>query len=327
MVRDLRDNLSYGKAIALFSILTLTCGLAVAIGISIAIPFAAAFCACLFVFENPKRRFLSYVIPALSVLVNILLAGIYTVLNIQFIFIAIALSLLYCNKKTKAEAAFYLSAITTVFIIIFLFVYPIGRIGSFGIQNVFEFYKNGIDSVKERFIEYFSSFSVTLADGSVEHLMSYETAKELFDSFVMSLPMLICGLSFLFSGIAIKTFSAITLRTCKHGLLRTFVLFMPSQTVSWFYVAVAVFNLFIRGENLFEIAIINICGILMLVFAYVGFNYLQLTAKASGKSGLFYTLAVVALLIATSAIFQLLSYLGAYFIINLHRKNKIKDAD
>ena len=118
MIRELNDTYSYSRVITLFSVLSLIFGVAVGILGELFLPLASGFLALLFLFENPKKRFMSYVCPILSVGCAVLIKGLVALISVEYVILAVIIAICYKKSLTKAEAAIYM----TFTVVLFLFV-------------------------------------------------------------------------------------------------------------------------------------------------------------------------------------------------------------
>ena len=320
MYRELNVNSSYKRIMLIFSALTIICGYAFCLLGELLLPFASAFCAALFLFEDPKRRIYSYIVPVLPIAMAIPFKGVYSLLGIEFVIIAILLVLLYVKGVGKAEASAYLVAVTVVFVILSLAFSAVKATDEFSISAICEYYFHAYEGVKKTFVDYITSFSTQLDDGTHVFLLNPSEAEAYFHSLLSLSVALIVGISFLLTGICIKLFCSCTIRTCKNGLLKSFNFFLPGKITTYFYILVAVISIFASGATVFDTVILNLNYIFMLVFGYLGFKNLLAIISLSARRGLLLSLALAALLLFNSTAIQLLSYFGAFTAIGMNRQ-------
>ena len=126
--------------------------------------------------------------------------------------------------------------------------------------------------------------------------------------------------AFTVSGIAIKVFSAISLRLCKNGILKSFAHFIPSKILAYVYVVISILSALMRADNTFSISVINASEVLAVVFFYVGIRYAFALGELFKNRSTFWLVLAVAFLLFPGAFFAILSYLGAWFAITLQRE-------
>ena len=130
MIRELKSSHNYAKVMLSLSVLTLLFGLGYCFVGELLLPFAIAFSATLFIFENPKKRVLSYLIPIIPVIMAVTAFGLFAIITVQYVVYAIILSLCYRYSKSKAYCALYLSFAIALMMIISLYISGAMQAGS-----------------------------------------------------------------------------------------------------------------------------------------------------------------------------------------------------
>ncbi len=316
MIRELKDTHSYSTVMLLLSVLTFIFGTAFAIFGELLLPFATASAAALFVFEKPNRRILSFAIPSATLVIAFVLNGFYAAICVEYIILAFLLAFLYRKGVSKAECVTYMTVITAVFMIIALYLGAGKAMGSFTFESVSDFYSDIYARFRSMLVDFMSTRVITLPDGTVENYMSVEEAGYLFDSFAKLLPAIISATSLILTAISVKLFTAFAFKLCKYGILKTFAQFIPSALVAYAYIAATVISA-LTGVNggWLAVAITNASEIMMLVFAYIGFNYFSAIARLSSGRSTVYFIIVAALLLFGGAAIQLLAFVGAWVAI------------
>jgi hypothetical protein len=320
MLRELKSTTSYGRAMACFSILTLIFGLATSFAGEIFIPLATAFCAAIFVFEKPERRFLSFVIPIALILIDFTFNGFLSLIAIEVITLSVIISVFYVKKSSKAEATAYIVFAMSLFIIATLYILGAQSIKSFSPTGVAAYYKEMFTELKEYFIDNVLTVSITDPAGTVSQFMTEEEAIYYVNQMANALPSIIAIFAFAIAGVSLKIFCAIMRRSCKYGLLKTYSHFYTSSLVAYAYVAIAIIAALASSEAVFDIAIQNVSNILMVVFAYVGLRYVLAVAALSQRRVMIYILTFAALISMSGIAVQLLSYFGVFINISVNRQ-------
>ncbi len=322
MFRELKEGTTYSQTMTYLSVLTFLFGIATCFIGNIFLPLSAGFCACLFLFEDPKKRVLSYAVPAAVMLINVPINRLESIIGFEFIILAVLIAWLYTKSVTKSETAAYLTFVITFFIFISLYINGAIAAKSFDFSAIISYYAELVDKFKSSLTEFLTSTKIVGESGAVEYYMDTNQAEFLFNSLFNSILSLIMGYAFILAGFSIKVFARVTGSRCKYGILKKYVVFNPSNITSYFYIAIALMSLMMPGENIFEIAVINIANVLILPYSYVGFRHLRALATLTGRRTFFYLLIIAAVILASSAAFQLLSYLGIYFAIVQNKLTK-----
>lgn len=319
MYRELKTETTYTKTMIFFSVLTFLFGLATCFVGNIFLPFSTAFCACLFLFENPEKRILSYIVPLVVMVINVSINRLESIIGFEFIILGLLMALLYAKKVSKSESAAYLTFIISFFVIFSLYINGIFACKSFEISRVIAYYDELLNAFRFNLVELLSSTKITDSSGSTEYFMSSEVAEIVFNAGLNLLPSFMIGYSFLLAGISIKLFAFLARNRCKYGILKRYANFVPSSITAYFYILASIVGFLVAGENVFEIAMMNIANILMLPFAYVGIKYLKTMALITGRKTFFCIIIIAGLIMAPAAASRLISYLGVYFAIT-HNK-------
>ena len=323
MIRELNDKHSYPRVMTFISILTFVFGVAVCFMGTIFVPFASSFLAALFLFENPQKRILSYVCPIASILLPSIAIGISAVIGVEYVLIALLLVCCYKKSLSKAETAIYLTFTIVVFILASLYLEGAVTIGDFSLSAVKDYYVKIYLDFNKEFVKLLSEFTVTAKDGTVENLMSVEDAKAYFKILSNSVISVVTIFAFILAGITEKIYAKLVLGYSKHGILKTFAHFIPSNLCCFAYIAAIVLSIFTSDSTVFGISVSNISNILMAVFLYMGLKYLSMVAKMSTRRILIYGIIIAGFISFPSVAPNVISYLGVWVVIGTNSQNKI----
>lgn len=327
MIRELKNSHSYAKVMLLLSALTLVFGFLYCFLGEIFLPFAISFSAALFIFENPKKRVLSYFIPIIPVIIAAIFFGLFALITIQYAVYAILLALCYRYSKSKAYCALYLTFAIAVMMLVSLYISGAIQVNSALPQDVIDYYSTVYTELKGKIVDYLSGYSVTNKDGSIEKPISADVAGSYIDLISKFAVGIVGILAFLISGIAIKTFTSLILRYSKNGILKSFAHFLPSNSCAYIYIIVGVLSIFVGTTDTVDLTILNISRILMFVFAYMGIQYLLAVAKLSERRSTFLTFLVAGILLLNVTAIQLISYFGVWITIGTNRSLKPIDKE
>lgn len=322
MIRELKENYSYTKVIAFLSVFSFVFGVAVCFVGEILLPMASGFLAALILFENPNKRIFSLICPLVSIVCSYALIGPIALFGIEHILLAVILAVCYKKALGKAETAVYLTALIVAFIVFFLYVNTAVTIGDFSYEAVVGYTKESYIFLRTEVVKALSEFTVTAADGTQQNLMSVENASWYVTAATNSFVSLIIIYAFVLAGICEKIYSTIVLRYSKHGILKTFAHFIPSNFCAYAYIVAVVLGMFASDTKALGIAITNSKNILFVVFLYMGLKYLIMVAKASNKKLFIYSLIVLGFISFTSVVPTVVSYLGTWVVIGTNAHNK-----
>ena len=327
MIRELKSSHSYSKVMFVLSVASLLFGLGYCLAGELLLPFAISSLAALFVFEKPEKRILSYLLPAIPVIAATLIYGAFAIITVQYILYAVILAVIYRLSGTKAAAAFYLTFLIALFTVISLYISGAIQAESASLESVIEYYSEIYTDLKERIVEYLSSYTVTAADGSIERPVTKDMAEYYIDTSATLAVSFIGIFAFVIAGVSIKLFKAFIMHFSKNGILKRFSHFLPTNTAAYTYVVLSILAIFVGTTDIVDLTMLNLCQILMVVFAYMGFQYLLMIGKMSGRKTTVIIGMVAALLILNALAIQILSYLGAWVTIGTNKSLRPVDED
>ena len=326
MVRELKDTYGYSRVIAVFSVLTFLFGIGVSIVGELLLPLASAFLAALLLFENPKKRFMSYACPIASIICSVLIKGLIALISIEYVILALIIA--YCYKKSlsKAETSIYITFAVAIFVFISLYLSAAVAIESFSLIAVKEHYFAIFLKLKEYIVESLSAMTIASGDGEMQSLMSVEESEVYFATLINSFIALVAIFAFLIAGVALKIYSALVLKYAKHGILKTFAHFLPSNICAYSYIASTVLYALSDGKSKFALVLLNVNTILMAVFLYMGIKYILMVRKATPKRSAITVIIIVGLISFPTVLPSVISYLGIWVVLGVNSHNKtIKD--
>lgn len=322
MIREIKENYSYNQAITFLSIFTFIFGTAVCFVGEIFLPFAAAFLAALYLFEKPNKISFAFVCPLVSIVFSSILIGPVALIGLEYVFLAFIIFICYQKSLSKAETAIYLTSVIVVFMVLSFYVRAGIVINDFSPDAVLGYYKDGYRWLRRDTVTFLSEMTATTQDGVTKNLMSVEDAELILNTATNSFISVIVLSAFTLAGVTEKIYSTIVLRYSKHGILKTFAHFIPSNFCAYTYIASLVLTIFISDSTVFGIAITNVNNILLAVFLYMGLKYLIIVAKASPKKLMIYAIIIAAFLSFTQATARIISYLGIWVVIGTNAHNK-----
>ncbi len=326
MVRELKDTCSYSRVIAVFSVLTFLFGIGVSIVGELLLPLASAFLATLFLFENPKKRFMSYVCPISSIVCSVLIKGLVALISIEYVILALIIAFCYKKSLSKAEASIYITFTVAVFVFISLYLSAAVAIESFSFTAVKGHYFEIFLNLKRYIVESLSAMAIATEDGASQILMSVEESEIYFATLTNSFIALVAIFAFSIAGLTLKIYTALVLKYAKHGILKTFAHFLPSNICAYSYIASTALYALSDGKSKFALVLLNVNTILMAVFLYMGIRYILMLRKAAPKKSTITLIIIVGLISFPTLLPSVISYLGIWVVLGVNSHNKtIKD--
>lgn len=324
MFRELKNTHSYPKVIAFLSIFSFVSALAYSFIGELFLPFAVAFYSALLLFENPTKRIFSLIIPIATVTLCVILTDIYSLITLEYVILSAVLVLSYTRLSAKGECSVYMTVITSLFVILSLYLGAARAVGSFNYEDVIQYYSDIYSTFKEGMVEILSTYTVPSRNGTNEYFMTQGEASDYIDYISKFAVSLVGIFSFVLSGIALKIFTRVVLHYSEKGITRRFASFIPSSLVAYLYVICAIIEAFSGMQTVLSIAIANVYTILMIPFAYVGFKYLSLMCKINDRRflGLFLYFAVIFMF---QFAVPILSYFGVFVTVSTNKN--LNDTD
>ena len=322
MISELKDTYKYPRVIALISFLSFVFGVATCFLGELFLPLASSFLAILFLFEKSDKRFCSYVCPAASILASVLLKGIAAIITIEYILLAVIIAFCYKKSLTKAETSIYLTLVVAAFVFISLYLGAAVFLETFSPSEILDYYVKAFVEFKQSFIEAFSGFTITANDGTEQNAMSVEEATLYFNVIYSSFIGIIGVFAFLISGLTLKIYTALVLKYSKHGILKKFSHFIPSNFCAYAYIVSAILSALSSDTSKFGLVLLNVNVIMMAVFAYMGARYILMLIKHSERKGMIYFILAASCLAFSSVVPSIISYLGVWVVIGTNSHNK-----
>ena len=134
-------------------------------------------------------------------------------------------------------------------------------------------------------------------------------------------------LGFLIAGIAIKCFTAFSVRIIEnHKDMRAWH-FSTGNVFAYAYAVAAIINLFLTDDTVFGIALANFYLIFMAVYGYIGFKLLIGFLRVSDRRLMILVIFTISIIILGIYVLIPLSIFGVYAVITVNRYATSGDAD
>lgn len=315
-MRDqLRNNASVSGVTVILSVFTLLFGFLCALFGELAFPLYTASLAALFLYDKNSKRIVSVLIPIASVAINLLMGSPVPTAVVFAIPAALVLSIMYKKGLSKGECAGYITAISTVMIVVGVFALAMVAIREFSISGAVEYFGKIYDTLIKEFMNYLEQAASLSQNQGIAAGFDEETVRTLFGSLVLVIPSLVVIAAFLITGLTAKVFTFIVSRFSDRPDFAVNWRFSTGNLYAYFYIAVVLLSSLAGASDIPGIALANIRNVFMIVYAYIGFNYVHYVISRS-RSSFFATAVLIAAILALSSFaLSLLSFIGVYFTV------------
>lgn len=318
----LKSSLSQKKTLLILSLSCLLVGaLSVLVG-DILVPVMSAILALIFVFENNKRTF-GLVTAVALIVINGVAMGFGVTMNLfglQSVILALMFVAAFRNARTKTETIVILTVISVLFSVINLALIPVGELNSFDISGIIGYYESMIKEFKDAFVETaYVTYSQLLEKSDIQ--ITESLIAEVFDKQLTSMISYIVIIGILCVGIFTKLFDALSAKLAEDISAVASWRFMTSSIFAYFYIILMILLIFTSAHGgVIGIAVSNLYNIFLVVYAYVGFNFVLALIATRMKPTTAVIVLIVVILIAMSIALQFLSMVGVLFTIRKNRE-------
>ena len=202
MIRELKPSHKYSSVITALSVLSLAFYFLYGLIGELSLPMASAFLATLFIFENPNKRIFSFLIPVMGIAFNLAIHGIYMLVSLEIVVVALIIALCYRYSETKNICAVYLTVIIAVFILVSFYIGGARSCESFDFQIVADYYSGLYTELKSSLASMIASIKGTVRDGAATSIMTEQQAKDMIEQYSKLTVAYIGAFSFLLAVIA-----------------------------------------------------------------------------------------------------------------------------
>lgn len=327
---DVKDGIKSIGGRIIISAVTVLVGIAVTllsqVGITL-LPILSALLVLLFVAERSVKPILSFAVPSVLIILDLVWSGLYSISSATAVLVAV---LVYFSLSkaimSKGECALALTTIVSLSIgamLIFAAFYEIGKVDFAG---ALEYYQGIISENRAAFIEEFDKYLPEGIDPELAKLFDAEMLGAMYDSYMNIMISFVVIVAFLLVGLMFKLLGLLLAKALVAPRDLKLWHFELSPIFAYFYLLLYVLGLFFSGTDIFSVSILNLTNIFMFIFAYVGFIFalVYLRRRLRSKLGAVLLLLVAVLMLYSLAI-SLLSFLGVFATIMLGRLKSMSD--
>ncbi len=286
------------------------------------LPFAAASYATLIAYENQKRRIFTYATPAVMFVINLLLAGPYSLEGVAYVLVGIVIYFLAKLGKTKGEVAFWSILLLLVLMFLSAILFAMDYIGSFSVFGAFDYYAKLLNDGKT----YFVDFLLTLKEeGKASFAFTEAEAILMFNELVIGIIPTSTILAFILTGATLKIFTRNIFKYGKEepGLFSWS--FNTSNTVAYFYVIIFILSLVVPVDaGAFYHLVTILYSVFSLVYTYIGVKFLYALFLSKGKRPILAILIIAAIFVVFSSfVIGAISLLGVYVNNSMNKLSRL----
>ena len=292
----------------------------------VALPFAAAFYAVLLLCCGSHRPAVPGAIAACSVALDVIMNGYLATFAVQFVIAGVIIMLAVRRGYNKSSLAAILTGIFVGFILLNLLLYAFWYTGEYSIVAASKYYLEIYDAFKAEIVAALTSIAIELPNGTEQFISSDSIAAMIDATAKLSIAFAII-LGFLIAGIAIKCFTAFSVRIIEnHKDMRAWH-FSTGNVFAYAYAVAAIINLFLTDDTVFGIALANFYLIFMAVYGYIGFKLLIGFLRVSDRRLMILVIFTISIIILGIYVLIPLSIFGVYAVITVNRYATSGDAD
>ena len=313
---SIKREFQHSRIMIKYTLLTLLSAFGCSLLGYVFLPFAAAFYAAVLLFENPGRRVVSYVLPAVVFAMNLLLRGFYSLEAVAYLIVGLIIYVCIKRGKSKGETAFWISFAVLVCMVISAVLLILEFSNGAGYASFRQFFSDTYAEYKEVFLNTITSLVREDADGIQFFAFNLYEANMLLRELIVYLVPVAFLLSFMISGLTLKVFCKAIERNVDDNREIYSWNFATSNIVSYFFICVSVFAMIINSDaSMFFYVIFTLNTVFTAVFAYIGLKSLYIMLSLKKSKAFAIVLMVLGFALLSSFAFQAVSYFGA--IVNI----------
>ena len=318
----LKSSLSQKKTLLILSLSCLLVGVISAFVGDIFVPVICALLALIFVFDNDKKSF-ALAISVLLVVINAFAIGFGLTMNLfglQSVIMAIVFYCAFRKSRTKTETVLILTIICAVFSVLNLALIPVNELGSFNLSGIVAYYEALITELRSLFIEIaYATYSQALQQSGIE--ITESIIATIFDTQLTLVISYIVIIALVCVGVFTKLFDALSAKLAEDATPVASWRFMTSSIFAYFYVAMMILLIFTSASGgVIGIAVSNLYNIFLVIYAYVGFNFVLALISTRIKPLTAVIILFVVMALTMSLALQFLSVFGVMFTIRKNRE-------
>lgn len=320
MRNELKTSLSQKKTLLITSLLAILFGILSCVLGDIIMPLLIASLATLYLFDSSVRR--SYSVSVSLVLIVLNLSSFLFGISVSaFAPCSILLGLILCysylKEQSKSDSAYIMTLVATAFTLLSCVLLAMVEQGTYTWEAVTSFYGDLHDSIRTLFIS--SMVDVYTASG-IE--ITEEIIASVFDIQVRSLVSYFVIGSFVIVGLGMKAFTLAVSKLSENKQHIEEWRFKATNIFAYFYFVLIIASLFVgSADSIFAVSVLNLYNIFLVIFAYVGFNFVLTILTMRMKKGTAFIVLIALLAIFSSLIMQLLAVMGVMFTLRSSHSN------
>ena len=272
----------------------------------------------LYLFDSKSGRVFSIVVSVILVAINAaaLLLGIsVSFFSISAIIISFIIRNAFVKDHSKADAAYVSTLICAALSVLASLLSAMIELDSYTIDAAISYYKEMFDAIRVIFVdamlEAYAIYNINVKE---------EVLLAVFDRQIsMMISYMIIG-GFINVGIGMKIFGAIVSYCAESKDHIKGWRFRTTTVYAYFYIILAIISVFLNStDTVFAISVLNLYNVFMIVFAYVGFNFMLEILRRRMKPVVSLLILCGATIVFSTFAIQLLAALGVLFGVKSNR--------
>lgn len=290
------------------------------------VPLVCAPFAVVLMLERGKRPVLSVTLPILLVTLDAVFNGVYSfsclcAVGVAFL-IYVSLARGYLSKGDSAVASVLLVSVLAFITVLF---YGCLMIGSFDLGAALEYYRDLVDTTREKWVEMLGQYALSGADPTA-HAITPEALRAMYDAYVLSLYSAVVIAAFITVGISYKLFVRMMASYVEKKIELYSWRFSLSPIYALSYVLLLLLSLFSNGNDGFSIVVANLSNVIMVMLAYMGFMLTDayFRMKSNGRRG-GKLIVVLSVLLLGSVAMLVISLIGIFASLAIGKAGNVYD--
>ena len=230
--------------------------------------------------------------------------------------------LLYTVNISKTDAVLYSSLLTLVLILISLALLSFDAIGVVRLSAISEFYFQLYNDLKNEFM----AFATTLVEedslGFKRFVFNVFEAEQLFSEIIILTVPVLMVLSLVTVGLSVKIFDSFEKRYQTPSVRKREWSFKLASITAFFYLFLSLISSVATDTGVISLSVQTLYYIFLSVFFYIGLrSVFRFISKRSSKQ-ISFIILIGALMLFSTFIFELLSYVGAFVSVHEGKKSE-----
>ncbi len=288
------------------------------------LPLAAGLYSSVLLYEKSTRRVASYILPVFTFVLNFFINGIFSLEGGAYVALGVIIYFCFVKERSKAETSFYTSLATFLLVTLSLVLLAFDEMGVARVSAISDFYRRIYMDLRNEFLSFVMDIIQTDSLGVNYFAFNIYEANALFmDIIILTIPTLMI-LSFFIAGLSIKLFDVFKSKSAPSFTRDNEWSFSTPTPTAVFFIVISFLASVTAGNSILELSVRILYFFFFILFLYLGIKstFGFLSRRFSSSFSILIILSAYFLL--SSAILQILSYVGAIANIVNNRSKSLK---